>query len=44
MESFVAFDFETANEQRRSACAVGLVRFNANGQVEGGSASVSFGC
>lgn len=34
MDSFVAIDFETANEQRRSACAVGLVRFNANGQVE----------
>ncbi|WP_199729856.1 exonuclease domain-containing protein [Tessaracoccus sp. OH4464_COT-324] len=33
MRSFVAIDFETANEQRRSACAVGLVRFDSDGAV-----------
>lgn len=34
MESFVALDFETANWARASACAVGLVRFDEDGQVE----------
>ena len=33
MEEFVAIDFETANEQRRSACAVGLARFDTEGVV-----------
>lgn len=34
MSEFVAIDFETANEHRRSACAVGLVQFSADGAVE----------
>ncbi|WP_336249339.1 exonuclease domain-containing protein [Stomatohabitans albus] len=34
MESFVALDFETANRVRASACAIGLVRFDHNGEVE----------
>lgn len=34
MEPFVAIDFETANEKRGSACAVGLVRFDSRGQKE----------
>lgn len=33
MCEFVAIDFETANEQRRSACAVGLALFDNNGQL-----------
>lgn len=33
MREFVAIDFETANEQRRSACAIGLVHFGSDGQV-----------
>ncbi|MDO5672675.1 MAG: 3'-5' exoribonuclease [Actinomycetaceae bacterium] len=33
MREFVALDFETANEQRRSACAVGLVSFDSEGKV-----------
>ena len=33
MCEFVAIDFETANEQRRSACAVGLVLFDHEGQL-----------
>lgn len=33
MRDFVAIDFETANEQRRSACSVGLVRFDEAGQA-----------
>lgn len=33
MCEFVAIDFETANEQRRSACAVGLVLFDRDGQL-----------
>lgn len=33
MESFVAIDFETANEQRYSACAVGLVRYDQEGEI-----------
>lgn len=32
MTDFVAIDFETANEKRRSACSIGLVRF-VNGVV-----------
>lgn len=34
MEPFVAIDFETANEKRGSACAVGLVRFDSEGREE----------
>lgn len=34
MEPFVAIDFETANEKRGSACAVGLVRFDSRGREE----------
>lgn len=34
MESFVAIDFETANEHRSSACAVGLVKFNDGGEEQ----------
>ena len=34
MEPFVALDFETANRNRASACAVGLVRFDETGEVE----------
>ncbi|WP_058234750.1 exonuclease domain-containing protein [Devriesea agamarum] len=34
MRSFVAIDFETANEQRSSACAIGLVRYSDHGEVE----------
>lgn len=30
---FVAIDFETANETRRSACAIGLARFDETGQL-----------
>ena len=30
---FVAIDFETANEQRRSACALGMVKYGADGQL-----------
>ncbi|MFP7697061.1 exonuclease domain-containing protein [Trueperella sp. LYQ143] len=33
MREFVAIDFETANEQRRSACSVGMVRFDSEGQI-----------
>ena len=33
MHPFVAIDFETANEQRRSACSVGLVKFDAFGRA-----------
>lgn len=33
MREFVAIDFETANEQRRSACAVGLVSFDGEGKL-----------
>lgn len=33
MEPFVAIDFETANQQRASACAVGLARFDAQGEL-----------
>ncbi|MCF4006147.1 3'-5' exoribonuclease [Corynebacterium uropygiale] len=33
MQEFVALDFETANEQRCSACSVGLVAFDTNGEV-----------
>lgn len=33
MEPFVAIDFETANGNRGSACAVGLVRFSADGSA-----------
>lgn len=33
MCEFIAIDFETANEQRRSACAVGLVLFGSDGQL-----------
>nr|WP_076388497.1 exonuclease domain-containing protein [Vaginimicrobium propionicum] len=33
MREFVAIDFETANEQRRSACAVGLALFDAKGKL-----------
>lgn len=32
MEPFVSIDFETANEHRSSACAVALVKFNAQGE------------
>lgn len=32
MREFVTIDFETANEQRRSACSVGLVHFDEQGQ------------
>lgn len=31
MREFVTVDFETANEQRRSACAVGLVHYDSAG-------------
>jgi len=34
VEPFVAIDFETANEKRGSACAVGLVRFDGSGREE----------
>lgn len=33
MQSFVAIDFETANGKRASACAVGLVSFNDQGEL-----------
>lgn len=33
MQEFVAIDFETANEQRRSACAIGLVAFDGQGTI-----------
>lgn len=33
MREFVAIDFEAANEQRRSACAVGLALFDNEGQL-----------
>ncbi len=33
MQEFVSIDFETANEQRRSACAVGMARFDAEGKL-----------
>ncbi|WP_216404730.1 exonuclease domain-containing protein [Arcanobacterium phocae] len=33
MHSFVAIDFETANEQRRSACMIGMARFDEEGAV-----------
>lgn len=33
MSEFVAIDFETANEHRRSACAVGLAHFAADGSI-----------
>lgn len=33
MHEFVSIDFETANEQRRSACAVGMSRFDSCGQL-----------
>lgn len=32
MRQFVALDFETANENRSSACALGMVRFDADGR------------
>lgn len=35
MESFLAIDFETANNYRESACAVGLVRVELGKVVEG---------
>lgn len=35
MREFVAIDFETANEQRCSACAVGLALFDSNGKLAG---------
>ncbi|MGO1402282.1 MAG: hypothetical protein ACTHUY_07875 [Flaviflexus sp.] len=35
MKPFVAIDFETANEKRASACAVGLVRYDEGGQEAG---------
>lgn len=35
MKPFVAIDFETANEKRASACAVGLVRYDEDGQEAG---------
>jgi DNA polymerase III, epsilon subunit and related 3''-5'' exonucleases len=31
--SFVAFDFETANQYRNSACSLGLVRMDEEGRV-----------
>lgn len=33
MCEFVAIDFETANEQRRSVCALGLALFDNEGQL-----------
>lgn len=30
---FVAIDFETANELRRSPCSIGLVKFDADGSI-----------
>ncbi|MDO5720544.1 MAG: exonuclease domain-containing protein [Actinomycetaceae bacterium] len=33
MQPFVAIDFETANEQRRSACSVAAVRFDNKGEI-----------
>ncbi|MDO5722469.1 MAG: exonuclease domain-containing protein [Actinomycetaceae bacterium] len=33
MQPFVAIDFETANEQRRSACAIAAVRFDSQGRA-----------
>ena len=33
MRPFVAIDFETANEQRCSACSVGLVKYDEAGQI-----------
>lgn len=33
MKEFVAIDFETANEQRRSACSVGLALFDEQGEL-----------
>ncbi|MDO5723116.1 MAG: exonuclease domain-containing protein [Flaviflexus sp.] len=34
MEPWVAIDFETANEKRASACSIGLVAFDARGEIE----------
>lgn len=33
MHPFVAIDFETANENRASACAIGLVKYDSNGNI-----------
>lgn len=33
MQPFVAIDFETANEQRRSACSVAVIRFGSDGEI-----------
>ncbi|MFW0155597.1 exonuclease domain-containing protein [Rothia sp. P6271] len=33
MNTFIAIDFETANEQRKSACSIGMVKFTTNGEV-----------
>ena len=35
IEPFVAIDFETATDARDSACAVGLVRIDENGEIAG---------
>lgn len=34
MREFISFDFETANENRHSACAIGLVHFGVDGEIE----------
>lgn len=33
--NFIAIDFETANSSFQSACSVGLVRFNGDGEIKG---------
>ena len=34
MQSFVSIDFETANENRGSACSVGLIRYDEQGREQ----------
>lgn len=34
MQSFVSIDFETANENRGSACSVGLIRYDEEGREQ----------
>lgn len=34
MSDYVAIDFETANQYRSSACAIGMARFSADGSIQ----------
>lgn len=36
MQPFAAVKFNTANEQRKSACAVAVIRFNSDGDIDDG--------